>query len=152
MLEDANIKLSSVAADVLGVSGRAMREALIQGEEDPVKLADWAKRKLRGKIPELQKALDGHLTVHHRFLLQLLWKQLDEQQELIDQLDGKIEKKTRPLAAEIDRLDRLPPRPLVSFPLLPCFLASAPALFPASTETARSAQPTPNPTPTRSTR
>jgi transposase len=107
-LEDANIKLSSVATDVLGVSGRAMLEALIHGEEDPVKLADLAQRRLRGKIPQLEKALKGHLTEHHRFMLQLLWKQLAEQEELIDELDGKIEKQTRPLAAEIKRLDAVP--------------------------------------------
>jgi transposase len=80
VLEDANIKLSSVATDVLGVSGRAMLEALIQGEKDPVKLDDLAQRRLRGKIPELEKALEGHLTEHQ----------------------------TRPFAAEIDRLDAVP--------------------------------------------
>src|SRR5207245_10900225 len=74
VLQDTNIKLSSVATDVLGVSGRAMLEALITGEEDPVKLAHLAQRKLRSKIPELEKALEGHLTEHHRFMLQLLWK------------------------------------------------------------------------------
>ena len=108
VLEDANIKLSSVATDVLGVSGRAMLKALIQGEEDPVKLADLARRRLRGKIPQLEKALQGHLTDHHRFMLQLLWKQLAEQEELIDELSGRIEKQTRALAAEIGRLDAIP--------------------------------------------
>lgn len=108
MLEDANIKLSSVATDVLGASGRAMLEALIQGEEDPVKLADLAQRKLRGKIPQLEKALEGHLTEHHRFMLQLLWKQLAQHEELIDELDGKIEKQSRPFAVEIDHLDTIP--------------------------------------------
>ena len=108
VLEDANIKLSSVATDVLGVSGRAMLEALIRGEEDPVKLADLAQRRLRGKIPQLEKALQGRLTQHHRFMLQLLSKQLTEQEGLIDELDRKIEEQTRPLAAEIDRLDAIP--------------------------------------------
>ncbi len=76
VLEDANIKLASVATDVMGVSGRAMIQALMEGETDPVKLADLAQRQLRGKIPELQKALQGHLTEHHGFLLRLLWKEL----------------------------------------------------------------------------
>src|SRR5207253_10597794 len=102
VLQDTNIKLSSVATDVLGVSGRAMLEALITGEEDPVKLAHLAQRKLRSKIPELEKALEGHLTEHHRFMLQLLWKQLAQQEELIAELDRKIEEQTRPFAAEID--------------------------------------------------
>jgi transposase len=79
LLEDTNIKLASVATDILGASGRAMLQALIDGQEDPVKLAELARRSLRGKIPELEKALDGHLTDHHRFLLRLLWKQLQQQ-------------------------------------------------------------------------
>jgi transposase len=59
ILEDANIKLGSVASNVLGVSGRAMIEAIIRGEHDPVKLAELARRRLRGKIPQLQLALRG---------------------------------------------------------------------------------------------
>src|SRR5438445_3031905 len=90
VLEDANIKLASVATDILGVSGRAMLEALMEGQEDPVQLADLAQRQLRGKIPELEKALEGHLTEHHRFLLRLLWKELAQQEELIAELDRKI--------------------------------------------------------------
>jgi uncharacterized coiled-coil protein SlyX len=67
-----------------------------------------AQRKLRGKIPELEKALEGHLTEHHRFMLKLLWKQLAEQEKLIAELDRKIEEQTRPFAAVIDRLDAVP--------------------------------------------
>jgi transposase len=107
-LEDANIKLSSVATDILGLSGRAMLKAFIQGEENPLKLADLAQRKLRGKIPELRKALEGHLTEHHRFMLQLLCKQLTQEEELIAELDRKIQEQTCPFAPEIDRLDAIP--------------------------------------------
>lgn len=108
ILEDANIKLASVASDVLGVSGRAMLEALMAGQEDPVKLADLAQRQLRGKIPELEKALQGQVTEHHRFLLQLLWKQLAQQEELLAELDCRIEEHTRPFADELARLDAVP--------------------------------------------
>ena len=108
VLQDANIKLASVATDILGVSGRAMLEALMEGQEDPVKLADLAQRQMRGKIPELEKALEGHLTEHHRFLLRLLWKELAQQEELIAELDRKIEEHTRPFADEIERLDAVP--------------------------------------------
>jgi transposase len=108
VLQDANIKLASVATNILGVSGRAMLEALIEGEGNPVKLADLAQGQLRGKIPELEKALEGHLTEHHRFMLQLLWKQLAQQEELIAALDSRIEEQTRPFAAEIERLDGVP--------------------------------------------
>ena len=68
-LEDANIKLASVATDVMGVSGRAMLKAIISGQEDPKVLADLAQRRLRGKIPQLKLALEGRVTEHHRFML-----------------------------------------------------------------------------------
>jgi transposase len=108
VLEDANIKLASVATDILGASGRAMLQALIAGQEDPVQLADLAQRQLRGKIPELERALEGHVTEHHRFLLQLLWKELTQQENLIAELDAKIEQVTGPFATEIERLDLVP--------------------------------------------
>jgi len=69
LLEQANIKLSSVASNALGVSGQHMIEAIIAGVEDPERLADLAQRRLRGKIPELQLALEGRVREHHRFLL-----------------------------------------------------------------------------------
>jgi transposase len=108
VLEDANIKLASVASAVMGVSGRAMIQRLIAGETNPCKLADLARRQLRGKIPDLEKALEGKLTDHHRFLLKLLWKELSQQEELITELDRKIEEHTHPHAAEIERLDAVP--------------------------------------------
>ena len=108
VLEDANIKLASVATNILGLSGRAMLQALMQGETDPVKLADMAQRKLRGKIPDLEQALQGGVTEHHRYLLRLLWKQRGQQEDLIAELDVKIEEQTRPFAAEIERLDAVP--------------------------------------------
>jgi transposase len=108
VLEDANIKLASVATDVMGVSGRAMIQRLIEGETDPHKLADLARRQLRGKIPELEKALKGKLTDHHRFMLKMMWKGLRQQEELIAEFDAKIEEQTRPFAAEIARVDAIP--------------------------------------------
>jgi transposase len=77
VLESANIKLGSVASDVLGVSGRKMIEALMAGEKDVAVVAELAQRKLRGKIPELQRALEGEITDHHRFLLRQLLGQYD---------------------------------------------------------------------------
>jgi len=73
VLEDANIKLASVATDTLGASGRAMLEAMIQGEQDSQRLAEMAQGKLRNKIPELQEALQGRVSRHHRFLLRSCW-------------------------------------------------------------------------------
>ena len=77
VLETANIKLGSVASDVLGASGRKMIEALIDGEKDTTVLADLAQKKLREKIPQLQRALEGEVSEHHRFLLRQLLDQYD---------------------------------------------------------------------------
>jgi transposase len=73
LLEDAGIKLSAVASDILGVSGRAMLESLIAGNNDPAALADLAKRRLRSKIPALTEALSGRFTQHHAFLARFTW-------------------------------------------------------------------------------
>ncbi|HVH72435.1 MAG TPA: IS110 family transposase [Candidatus Dormibacteraeota bacterium] len=108
ILEDCNIKLGSVASEVLGVSGRAMIQALIESSKEPAQIADLARRQLRGKIPQLEKALEGHLTEHHRFMLRLLWKELLQQEALIAELETRIEQVTRPLAADIERLDEVP--------------------------------------------
>lgn len=108
VLQDANIKLGSVVSEVMGVSGRAMIEALIDGKKDPAQIADLARRQLRGKIPQLEKALNGHVTEHHRFLLRLLWKELTQQEALIAEVETKIEQMTDSLAAQIERLDAIP--------------------------------------------
>lgn len=108
VLEDANIKLASVASDVLGASGREMIRALIGGEDDPVELAELAKQKLREKIPALQKALHGRVTEHHRFLLRSqmdLVRHLDSQ---IKRFDARIEKRTRPFQEAEARLRTIP--------------------------------------------
>jgi transposase len=104
VLEDANIKLAGVASDILGVSGRAMLEALIGGEENPEKLADLAQRRLRGKIPQLRQALQGRVAEHHRFLLRLLLDHLDHLESLVGRLSVRIEKL---LAAQEEALERL---------------------------------------------
>jgi transposase len=90
VLQDANIKLSSVASDVLGVSGRKMIESLIAGETDPKLLADLAQKQLRSKIPELEKALEGRVLEHHRFQLDMLYGHLKYLETLIGKLDVRI--------------------------------------------------------------
>jgi len=107
-LEDANIKLGSVASDVLGVSGRDMIRALIDGQEDPEKLADLARRQLRGKIPELRRALLGRVTEHHRFVLKLLMDQIDALELLISRLDERIDEAMRPFDEAAGRLRQIP--------------------------------------------
>jgi transposase len=108
VLEDANIKLASVATDILGVSGRAMLEAMIAGESDPALLADLAKRRLRAKLPELRQALLGKVTDHHRFLLRTLLEQVDSLQRLIASYSARIEEEMAPFVSARDRLQTIP--------------------------------------------
>jgi transposase len=91
VLEDANIKLASVATDVLGVSGRAMLAELIEGQDDPEVLAQQARGRLRAKIPQLQEALRGRVTEHHRFLLRLHLDHLAHLDALMERLTERID-------------------------------------------------------------
>ena len=109
-LEDANIKLGAVASDVMGKSGRAMLHALLAGERDPRKLANLAEARLRGKIPQLEKALEGHLTDHHVFLLRQLLDHVAYLERQIDVFSARIEACLRPFVddALMERLDAIP--------------------------------------------
>ena len=91
LLEDSGIKLSSVASEIMGVSGRAMLEALIDGQRDPAQLAELAKRRLRSKIPALTEALTGRFTAHHAFLARMHLDLIDKHTEAIDNLTSRIE-------------------------------------------------------------
>src|SRR5213593_1359812 len=107
-LETANIKLGSVATDVLGVSGRAMLEALIAGERDATKLAKLAKGTLRKKHQALVAALAGRFTQHHAFLLGQILAHLDELDQHIAQCDLKVDEYVRPFVRELELLDTIP--------------------------------------------
>lgn len=91
LLEDAGIKLSSVATDIMGVSGRAMLEALVDGQRDPVMLADLAKLRLRSKTPQLIEALHGRFREHHAFLTRTHLDLIDQHTEAITKLTERIE-------------------------------------------------------------
>lgn len=108
VLEDAGIKLASVATDILGVSGRARLEALVQGTTDPAVLADLARGRLRAKLPVLQQALTGQFRRHHAFLLSELLAHLDYLEEAVDRLSARIEEQLRPFAAVVAPLDAIP--------------------------------------------
>jgi transposase len=99
LLEDAGIKLSAVASDILGVSGRAMLEALIEGDRDPAALADLAKRRMRAKIPELTEALNGRFGEHHAFLARVHLDLIDRHTAAINKLTGRIEVMIEPFQA-----------------------------------------------------
>jgi transposase len=92
VLEDANIKLGSVASDVLGVSGRHMLQALVEGQQDPQQLAGLAQGRLREKREELQLALEGHITDHHRFQLKFLLDFVEFGERQMSQLEAEIQR------------------------------------------------------------
>ncbi len=108
ILEDANIKLTSVASNIQGVSARAMLEAMISGQTDAAQLADLAKGKLRDKLGELESALSGKVREHHRFMLREVLHHWDELSERIATLDQQIRERTAPYEAIIQRLDAIP--------------------------------------------
>jgi transposase len=108
LLEDAGIKLSSVASDITGVSGRAMLAALIAGERDPALLADLAKRRMRSKIPELTEALTGRFGDHHAFLAQMHLDLIDQHSAVIDGLTARIEVVIEPFRGARDLIVTIP--------------------------------------------
>jgi len=108
VLEDANIKLASVATDALGASGRAMLEAMLAGEQDPERLAEMSKGLLRNKIPELKLALAGRVTEHHRFLLRQLYDHLRFTESKRREIEQEIERHMRPFQDEVTRLCTIP--------------------------------------------
>jgi transposase len=109
VLEDANIKLGAVASDVLGKSGRAILAAMLRGEQNVETLADLAERKLRKKIPELKRALEGHVTEHHRYLLGRLLSHVGYLERQKEQLSARIGRRLDELLPKADqeRLDRV---------------------------------------------
>ena len=108
LLEDAGIKLSSVASDITRVSGRAMLEALIKGERDPAGLADLAKRRLRAKIPQLTEALTGRFAEHHGFLARIHLDLIDNHTRAIEELTARIELVMEPFRATRDLIVTIP--------------------------------------------
>ena len=107
LLEDAQIKLSVVASDIFGVSGRAMLAALLAGERDPKVLARLARTRLRAKIGQLEEAFTGHFSDHHAFLLARMLGRIDQASADIAELEAKIDQEVAPFAAAADRLDEI---------------------------------------------
>jgi transposase len=107
LLEDAQIKLSVVASDIFGVSGRAMLDALVAGERDPKRLAQLARTRLRAKLGQLQEAFTGQFTDHHGFLLATMLSRIDQASADIAELEAKIDEMVAPFQAAVDRLDEI---------------------------------------------
>lgn len=108
VLEDAGIKLTSVASHLNSVSGRAILDALIAGERDPKVLAELAKARLRNKMPELIEALSGYFTNHHALLIRLHLAQLDQATHAVEDLTAQIEVMMEPFRALRDALTTIP--------------------------------------------
>jgi transposase len=108
LLEDAQIKLSSVISDIFGVSGRDMLEALIAGQRDPYVLARMARGSMRGKISVLQEALTGHFRDHHGYLLTMMLARTDALTAQIEALTGRIDEVIAPFAHQVAQLDEIP--------------------------------------------
>ena len=108
LLQDAGIKLASVATDILGVSGRAMLEALVHGTTDPAVLADLARGKLRKKLPALRQVLAGRFRPHHAFLVGQLLAHVDYLEEAISLVSEEVEARLAPFAEPLTNLDTVP--------------------------------------------
>lgn len=117
VLEDANIKLASVASDVLGASGRLMLQAIMGGNTDSHELADLSKGRLREKIPELRKALEGQVTGHHRLLLQRYWEQFQFLERQLVKTDAEIARRMKYTPEELAQVKASLP---AGAPLPPC--------------------------------
>ena len=107
-LEDANIKLDSVISDIIGLSGRAMVEALIAGESDRDTLAALAHRRIKAPPAALREALRGRVTHHHRFLLQLHLQQIDAIDAAISAIDREVDVHVEPFRAAVLLLTTIP--------------------------------------------
>jgi transposase len=108
LLEDTGIKLSSVASDIIGVSGRAMLEALIAGQRDPAVLAELSRGRMRQKIGALTEALTGRFNTHHAFMTRLFLDRIDAHSADIARLDARIEEAMAPFLPARDLLISIP--------------------------------------------
>jgi len=108
LLESANIKLSSVASDVFGVSGWAMLQALVEGTQSPAEMAQLARRRMRRKLPELERALQGRLEEHHRFLLGVQMRRIETMEADVAELDKRLREKLAPYSKPMRRLMQIP--------------------------------------------
>lgn len=108
VLEDANIKLASVATDIMGKSGRAMLDAMVAGNTDHEALAELSRKSLRNKIPELREALRGRVTEHHRFMLRELLAQADYLNAAVERVSERIAEKMHPFDDKLDKGSSIP--------------------------------------------
>ena len=108
VLEDAGVKLTSVVSDIMGASGRAMLTALVKGTTDAAVLADLAQGKLRKKLPELRRALEGRFRPHHAFLIEQIFAKIDFLDETMQRLTTELDRRLSPFEPMLVALDTIP--------------------------------------------
>jgi transposase len=108
LLEDAGIKLDSVVSDIMGLSARQMLEALIAGVRDVEALSQLAKTRMRSKIPQLRRALEGRFGAHHALMLRMHLEHVDQLSTNIQRLDVEVDRVIRPFSAQLKRLLTIP--------------------------------------------
>jgi transposase len=108
VLEGANIKLGSVVSDIMGVSSRDMLRAIADGEDDPEKLANLARRTMKRKKDELELALQGYVNPHQRLMLKTILTHIDFLSEQIEMLDQEVAERVTPCHDDVERLDSIP--------------------------------------------
>jgi transposase len=108
VLEDSGLKLTSVLTDVMGVSGRAMLMALVEGTTEPAVLAELARGRMRNKLPELRRALHGRFRRHHAFLVEQILAKIDFLDETIERLDRELDARLVPFEGTLTALDTIP--------------------------------------------
>jgi len=107
-LEGANIKLSAVATDLMGVSARQMLSALCAGQHDAEAMAQLAKGRLREKIPQLEPALEGRMEEHHRYLLKLQLRRMRDLDQDLAELEERIQQRLEPYREQLQLLEEIP--------------------------------------------
>jgi transposase len=131
VLDDANIKIGTVASNVFGVSGRAMIKALLETDMTLEEMANLAKGKLRDKIPELMEALEGEVSEHHRFLIAMHLEHMGYLKEAVAKLDDRITEKIQPYQHQIDNIRTTPGFDVASAQHVFAEIGGDPALFPS---------------------
>ncbi len=107
VLESANLKLAAVATDILGKSGREMLDAFVNGQQDPAVLAALARGRLRPKIPQLQRALEGRVKAHHRFLIEQILSHIDFLDRAIAKVYEEVEHCLAPFSEAVTSLQTI---------------------------------------------
>ncbi|GAC1530435.1 MAG: IS110 family transposase [Chloroflexota bacterium] len=132
VLESANIKLASVVSDVLGVTGRHILDALVAGETDPDTLAALARGTLRGKIPDLKRAVVGRVHPHHAMLITRILAHLDFLEESIAEVQSTVDEALSPLAEAVTLLDTIPGVSTVSASIIIAEIGTDMSRFPSA--------------------